>query len=188
VRVRPVAIVWCAVALHLLWGCLLLVSGRVLGATALHAFAGLPRLLTAGIMFSVAAMAAVGVTRHGPRRVTLALLLPQQAVLSISAMSAVSAVAESKYGDGVPRPWYFILADQAPVIMTMVLHTIAVVQLHLTSERSTAQLRARLAAVQLEADRLRVKISGGDGGGDGGAHGGAAISGGGEDAGRDRTR
>ncbi|HEX6469339.1 MAG TPA: hypothetical protein VF069_09605 [Streptosporangiaceae bacterium] len=184
-KVRPVAIVWCAVALHLTWGCLLLISGKVLGATALHAFEGLPRLLTAAIMFSVATMAAVGAVRRGPRPVTLGLLLPQQAVLSISAMSAVSAVAHSRYGDGVPRPWYFILADQTPVIMTMVLHTIAVVQLHLTDQPPTAHLRARLAAVQQEADRLRLKISG-DGAGDG--HGGTAFSGGGEDAGRDRTR
>ena len=58
-KVRPIAIIWCAIALHLLWGCLLLVNDRALGATALHAFAGVPRLLTAAILFGVAIMAAV---------------------------------------------------------------------------------------------------------------------------------
>jgi hypothetical protein len=158
VKVRPVAIIWCAIALHLLWGCLLLVNDRALGATALHAFAGMPRLLTAAILFGVAAMAAVGVAWHGPRRVTLALLLPQQAVLSISAMSAITAVVAGRYGDGVPRPWYFILADQAPVILTMVLHTIAVVQLHLT-RAPTGDLRVKLAVVQEEAERLRALLA-----------------------------
>jgi hypothetical protein len=118
----------------------------------------MPRLLTAAILFGVAAMAAVGVCRRGPRRVTLALLLPQQAVLSISAMSAITAVVSGRYGDGVPRPWYFILADQAPVILTMVLHTIAVVQLHLTRV-PTGDLRVKLAVVQEEAERLRAMLA-----------------------------
>jgi hypothetical protein len=157
-KVRPVAIIWCAIALHVLWGCLLLVNDRALGATALHAFAGMPRLLTAALLFGVAAMAVVGVVWDGPRRMTLALLLPQQAVLSISAMSAVTAVVNGQYGDGVPRPWYFILADQAPVILTMVLHTIAVVQLHLIRV-PTGDLRFKLAAVQEEAERLRAKLA-----------------------------
>ena len=157
-KVRPIAIIWCAIALHLLWGCLLLVNDRALGATALHAFAGVPRLLTAAILFGVAAMAAVGVVWHAPRRVTLALLLPQQAVLTISAMSAVTAVFSGRYADGVPRPWYFILADQAPVILTMVLHTIAVVQLHMVRE-PTDDLRVKLAAVEEDAERLRTLLA-----------------------------
>ncbi|HZB30741.1 MAG TPA: hypothetical protein VE465_11305 [Streptosporangiaceae bacterium] len=157
-KVRPVAIIWCAIALHLLWGCLLLINDRALGATALHAFGGMPRLITAVILFGVAAMAAVGVVWDGPRTLTLALMLPQQAVLSISAMSAVTAVIDGRYGDGVPRPWYFILADQAPVILTMVLHTIAVVQLHLIRVPA-GDLRLKLATVEEEAERLRAKLA-----------------------------
>jgi hypothetical protein len=158
VKVRPVAIIWCAIVLHVVWGCLLLINDKALGATALHAFRGMPRLLTAAILFAVAAMAAVGVTLRGPRRLTLALLLPQQAILTISAMSAVVAVITSRYGDGVPRPWYFILADQAPVILTMVLHTIAVVQLHMTGD-APDDLRAKLAAVQDDAERLGMRLA-----------------------------
>lgn len=160
-KVRPVAIIWCAIALHTLWGCLLLISGEALGATALHGFADLPRLLTAAILFAVAGLAAVAtlrVTMRGPRVLTLVLLLPQQAVLTVSATSSVMAVIHGRYADGVPRPWYFILADQAPVILTMALHTIAVVQLHLTSA-TTDDLRAKLAAVQEDADRLRAKLA-----------------------------
>jgi hypothetical protein len=199
VKVRPVAIIWCAIALHVLWGVLLLFSGDALGATALHAFAGMPRLLTAAILFAVAALAAVGVSLRGPRRLTLALLLPQQAVLTISAMSAVMAVISSRYGDGVPRPWYFILADQAPVILTMVLHTIAVIQLHMAGDAPNDDLPTKLAAVQEEAERLRKKLAdrrgelagdplaGGEpGGGEGGGDGELSVDGGG--AGRERSR
>jgi hypothetical protein len=159
VKVRPVAIIWCAVALHLLWGCLLIVNGEVLGATSLHAFADMPRQLTAAMLFIASGAAVVGVTRRERRLLGLTLLLPQQGILSISALSALLAVVSSRYGDGVARPWYFILADQAPVFITLVLHTIAVVQLHMT-ERSGNGLRARLDAVQSEAERLRSKLAG----------------------------
>lgn len=157
-KVRPVAIIWCAVGLHVLWGCLLVVNGQVLGATALHAFADVPRLVTAAVLLTAAGMAAFGVTRRERRWLSLAMLLPQQGILSISALSAVMAVVHSRYGDGVPRPWYFILADQAPVIFTMVLHTIAVVQLHMAGHRGNG-LRVRLDAVQSEAERLRAKLA-----------------------------
>jgi hypothetical protein len=158
VKVRPVAIIWCAVGLHVLWGCLLLVNGKVLGTTALHAFADVPRLVTAAVLLVAAAMAAFGAARNEHRWLSLTMLLPQQGILSISALSAVIAVIHSQYGDGVPRPWYFILADQAPVILTMMLHTIAVVQLHMTG-RPVNGLRARLDAVQNEAERLRAKLA-----------------------------
>jgi hypothetical protein len=192
VKVKPLAIIWCAIALHLLWGCLLVINDRALGATALHAFAGLPRLLTAAIFLTVAALAAVGIIWRGPRWATLALLLPQQAVLTISAMSAITAVITGRYGDGVPRPWYFILADQAPVILTMVLHTVAVVQLHMSSPPAD-DLRTKLAAVQEEAERLRTKLADrrevlrGGGRVDGGL-GDGALGDGGEAAERERSR
>ncbi|HEU5160220.1 MAG TPA: hypothetical protein VFU43_24700 [Streptosporangiaceae bacterium] len=184
-KVRPVAIIWCAIVLHLLWGCLLLVNDKALGATALHAFAGMPRQLTAAILFVVAGLAAVGVVRPHSRTVSLALLLPQQAVLSISAMSAILAVIDGQYGDGVSRPWYFILADQAPVILTMVLHTIAVVQLHMApapapdpASRPDGELHAKLVGVQEEAEQLRRRL----------AERRGELSGGEEAVGRDRNR
>lgn len=157
-RVRPVAIIWCAVALHLLWGCLLLIDDQALGATSISAFAGIPRLVIAVLFFTVAAMATAGLIRRRRTWLSLAMLLPQQAVLSVSAVSAIVAVIYSRYGDGVERPWHFILADQAPMILTVVLHTIAVVQLHLPSPADSV-LRGTVDAVQSEADRLRALLA-----------------------------
>jgi hypothetical protein len=156
------------VALHVLWGFLLLVDAEALGATSLHAVSRLPRLLVASMLFAVAALAVVSVTRRRSSWVSLALVLPQQAVLSISAFSAIAAVVTSTYGDGVPRPWSFILADQAPVILTLVLHTIAVVQLH-TSHRVDA-LHSAVDAMQSEADRLRDTVADPDHGSKATAH------------------
>lgn len=157
-RVRPVAIIWCAVALHVLWGFLLLFDGRVLGATSLSAFADVPRLVMAAIFFLVAALAVVGVTHRPGTWLSLALLLPQQAILTISAVSSVMAVVHSQYGDGVARPWNFILADQAPVILMVLLHTVAVVQLHL-QRPADAALQSTVDTVQAEAGRLRAMLT-----------------------------
>jgi hypothetical protein len=158
VLVRPVAIIWCAVALHVLWGCLLLIDGDVLGATSISAFSDVPPMLMAAVFFAVAVMAAVGVTRRRGTWLSLAMLVPQQAILSVSAVSAIVAVLYSRYGDGVERPWHFILADQAPVILTVVLHTIAVVQLHLP-RRADRTLWDTVQAVQGRADSLRDMLA-----------------------------
>ena len=42
----------------------------------------------------------------------------------------MAAVLVGHYGDGVPRPALYILADQAPAIIAFVLHTAAVIEMH----------------------------------------------------------
>lgn len=61
---------------------------------------------------------------------TLAALLPQQALLTLSAYAAVSAITAAHYGDGLMRPRVFILADQAPAMIALVLHTAALIEMH----------------------------------------------------------
>ena len=147
-------IIWYAVLLHTLWACLLLASTRPYGATALHVYGPVPRLLMAGALLAASVLAAWAVTRHQPSWQTLAALLPQQAILTVSAYAALAAVAAAHYGDGVIRPRAFILADQAPVILVFVLHTAAVVEMH--ARRSTAEvLHATLTTMDTEAERLR---------------------------------
>lgn len=153
--VRPLPwIIWYAVLLHTLWACLLLASGRPYGATSLHVYSAVPRLLMAGILLAASVLAAWAVTRRQPSWQTLAALLPQQAILTLSAFAAVAAVAMAHYGDGVIRPRAFILADQAPVILAFVLHTAAVIEMH--ARRTTAEvLQATLTTMDTEAERLR---------------------------------
>jgi hypothetical protein len=91
----------------------------------------------AGALLTASVLAAWAVTRHQPSWQTLAALLPQQAILTVSAYAAVAAVAAAHYGDGVIRPREFILADQKPVILVFVLHTAAVVEMH--ARRTTAE-------------------------------------------------
>ncbi|SRR6266571_428782 len=157
-RLRPSWIIWYAVLLHTLWGILLLINEAPLGATALHVYAGVPRYLLAVLFFAAAALAAFALTRDRPTWQSLASLLPQQGLLSVSAFGAVVAVIYAHYGDGVPRPRLFIFADQAPVILTMLLHTVAVIELH--ARRPTEEVvRTAFAAMNNEAERLRVTLA-----------------------------
>jgi hypothetical protein len=129
-RVYHAWIIWYAVVLHTVWGCLLLLSPAVYGPTALRVFHDLPRSLMAGALFSASGLAVWALTRRQPSLKSLAALLLQQALLTLSAYAAVAAVVVAHYGDGVPRPRLFILADQAPAIIAFVLHTAAVIEMH----------------------------------------------------------
>ena len=146
-------IVWYAVGLHTLWACLLLASQETYGATALHVYRPVPRALMAGALLTASALAGWAVTRQRPSWQTLAALLPQQAILTVSAYAAAAAVVVSHYGDGVIRPRPFILADQAPAILAFVLHTAAVVEMH--ARQTTAEvLQATLTAMDTETEEL----------------------------------
>ena len=89
-------IVWYAVGLHTLWACLLLASSRPYGATALHAYSPLPRLLMAGVLLTASVLAAWAITRHQPSWQTLAAVLPQQAILTVSAYAAAVSSAPGR--------------------------------------------------------------------------------------------
>jgi hypothetical protein len=107
-----------------------------------------------GVLLTASLLAAWAVTRHRHSWQTLAALLPQQAILTLSAYAAVAAVVVAHYGDGVIRPRAFILADQAPVMLAFALHTAAVVEMH--ARRTTAEvLQAALTTMDTEAERLR---------------------------------
>ena len=157
-RVRPVWIIWYAVLLHITWGCLLLASRVPYGATALHVYQSVPRVVLAVVLFAASGLAMWGVTRRRPSWQSLATLLPQQAIMTFSAYAAVVAVVVAHYGDGVPRPRLFILADQVPAVLTMVLHTAAVIEMHARWPVGTA-LRASLGELDAGSERLRGDLA-----------------------------
>src|SRR5262249_102587 len=145
---------WSAARRPPLWACLLLASKKPYGATPLHVYSPVPRLLMAAALLTASVLAAWAVTRHQPSWQTLAALLPQQAILTVSAYAAVVAVVVAHYPAPPIPPRAFILADQAPVMLAFALHTAAVVEMH--ARRTTAGLlQAALATMDTEAERLR---------------------------------
>ena len=122
------AVIAYAICLHMLWAVLLVADQSVKKITAI---ASLTQYVTfpwgAILFFSVAAMAVVGLFMHG-RLVRLALLLPQQAVLFLSAGGAIQAVWVSHFPDGYAASRAFIAADQFPAILIAIAHTWALLQ------------------------------------------------------------
>ena len=125
-------IIWYSIGIHLLWGSMLLVDPAAKGVTAIH---GLFRLVgtaprAAAVYLVVGCLAGWGLwrAREGRARGLIA-IVPQQAVLLISAFSAGEAVWNSQYADGVVRSRAFIGADQLPVVFLAAAHTIAMVHI-----------------------------------------------------------
>ena len=110
--------------LHILWGVLILNYGNNLHTTALHQMSLLfgSHYLVALVLFFASILAFYGIITKKDAVATI-LFIPQNFLLSISFLSVVLAVYQSHYGDGVPRPFQFILSDQLIVIMVFLIYT-----------------------------------------------------------------
>jgi hypothetical protein len=125
---RPISImVLFAVALHLSWATILMLDDAALNATAIHALhryiASLP--LLAATLAAAALLAVIGLFTRVPWVVLL--LIPQQAILMMSAAGAVEAMWLGQFADGVLRPHAFIIADQFYSVLAAIGHTVAIV-------------------------------------------------------------
>lgn len=129
--------VWFAVGLHLLWALLLNLNATPLQVTSVHSLAELfpnPHGLSI-VLLSVAGCALYGILKQGGTVMTrVLLLLPQQIVLAISASGAIKAMLVGHFADGVARSHTFLIADQAPAVLALLIHSATILYLAL-SER-----------------------------------------------------
>ena len=133
--------IWYAVGLHLLWACLLFAGfDATLSSTALSGPAKLfPNSYGLGILLlTVASCALVGIYMRRINITKVMLLVPQQIMLGLSAFAALHAMVVSHYSDGVERPWSFIVADQAPAVFALLIHSATIVYLALLYEHHPA--------------------------------------------------
>lgn len=121
---RSVLVLWYAVALQGLWGVALLVSSNALRPTPLGPVTyAMPHRLAGAIYVATSALAAMALRRSwSPARDMLA-LMPQQALLILSAVGSAQAILAGHYADGVPRPHLFILIDQSPAVLMAAWHS-----------------------------------------------------------------
>ena len=126
-------IVWFAIILHLCWGGMILVDRATLNTTPIHTisqvFDGWEYIVIVLFVVAGAAIAGMMLPKIGPT-IRLALMLPQQGLLVITAVGALTAMIGGHYADGVPRSHLFIAADQLPAVLVAVLHTIAILAMH----------------------------------------------------------
>ena len=114
-----------AVALHALWGLMLMFSDAPLGTTALGDWPIGDRHISGLLLLAVAGAAAWGMRRdrRGWTAAGFAAVLPQQFLLMLSAGTAIRCSWLGAYADGTPRAPLHILADQMPSILACLCHT-----------------------------------------------------------------
>lgn len=122
------------------WALMLLISDDPFGSTPVSALRFGHRFVTVPVLLAAAALAMRGVRKRGTVAGWL-LMLPQQALLMISAVAGLVAIATGHYADLEPRPRLFIAADQMPGIVAAFCHSFAIIDL----QRSTwiTRLRSR---------------------------------------------
>ncbi len=115
-----------AIALHTLWAAILLFDDAATNATAVHALFRYihPPIFLSYVIFGAAFLAAIGIFTNKPWIV--AMLLPQQILLMMSAAGATEAIWLSQFADGVIRSRAFIAADQLYSILAAIGHTVAI--------------------------------------------------------------
>lgn len=118
--------------LHYSWAVLLVVDRSASAPTAIHTLdvicGGRYRAAFTLCVVATSAIVYPFLRRRASARLMAVMLIPQQAVLLMSAFSGIFATAVQHYADGVLRPWPFILADQAPVILAALLYTAMVLE------------------------------------------------------------
>jgi len=122
---HPYLIVLYAIILHWVWCAALLTDSAAGNATAVHVLLDVVSpTVAAGIYFAVGACALLGF--FCKKIATPYYLLPQQAVMMISAGGVIHAMWIGQFADGVQRSQAFLVADQAPAVIGALLHTAAI--------------------------------------------------------------
>lgn len=121
--------VWFAVGLHLVWSVLLLISPAPERATAVYALSMLfpNRFGLVVILVTVATCALYGLFKQSSGVTDRVLLLaPQQLVLGVSAAGAIGAMVLGHFADGTVKPSAFIIVDQAPAVLALLVHSASI--------------------------------------------------------------
>lgn len=128
---RRSSVLWGASIIHLAQAMLLIASAEAAGATPVHSIVWIVGGRHAGagalILCSLLSLWAI-LGRHRDLVFRLALLLPQQALLSLVAAGGLIAMMTERYADGVLRPLPFVMADQLPSVAMFGMHTYALVR------------------------------------------------------------
>lgn len=126
---RPLWIIYYASAIHALWLVAVILDSSALNATGLaallNAFGSRPAVAVALAVST--SLALTGLYRPCENRFArIAMLMPQQFLLVLSAGGAAQAIFSGHFADGVLRPVAFIFADQLHYVLKAAFHTGAI--------------------------------------------------------------
>lgn len=126
VRAYPLIVLYAA-AMHVIWAIALGIDPAASGATALFFIVkALGYQWTITVLFVTAIAATAGLAYGRDVRNAAMLVLPQQFILFFSATTAIMAIWDGRFADGVERSHWFILADQCPAVLLALAHMVAV--------------------------------------------------------------
>lgn len=137
-KFRPQWIILYACTLQAIWGFSLFFFG-ITDIAAWAAFRGIPDWFLAMVLIGSSALSYIALIKNK----SIGWLLPQQAMMMISAISCVTMVILGHYADGPEYPRIFILRDQLPEILTAIWHTCAIFHRERTRLLSAYETHAR---------------------------------------------
>ena len=90
--------------------------------------------ITASVLFVVSAMAIVSIFIYDKFPIaSLWLLLPQQGIMIVSALTAWRCIRDGTFADGAQYDALFISADQCYVFVIGIVHTLLIIHVYLWS-------------------------------------------------------
>lgn len=128
-----------AILLHFIQGVIILHDPSALHITALHELSvelENDNVAVGMTLIGCAVLSALAISIRPGATIVSVLLLPQQALLFMTARSSWHAMQAQMYGDGVVRPLAFIASDQLGVVIMAVVHAFAMVSVILSSRNT----------------------------------------------------
>ena len=122
----PIIILYC-IFLHILWGVLLVVDYTSGNITTLYDLTHLFGHALPYILIGVASLAAYPLFFSMGLVWSIIMIIPQQLILMISAMTAINAMICGCFADGVIRSHLFLVSDQGTFVLAAIFHTLALI-------------------------------------------------------------
>ena len=124
----PFMVVACVIAMQFIWALGLAIDPSSQNATAVFALMAIARdpIAVSHILIISTLLATVGFLSSN-FIIKVLFLIPQQVLLTISAVGCFNAMYNSAFADGVERTRWFIILDQSPVMLFWIGHTIVLV-------------------------------------------------------------
>lgn len=122
-------IIYFAIVVHLIWGIVLLFNKNPIHTSTLSdLYKIISNHYTLGLLLIIFALLAFWGLRIKSSSIVTNIIpfLPQQFIILVSAITAITAIVKGQYADGVVRPFSFIFTDQLSALVIAVMYTIAI--------------------------------------------------------------
>ena len=126
IRIFRPWLLWCAIALHVIYGGAAFFDRHALQLVPLQTTSGLGQVGSAVVFWGASVCALVGMWAACWKKYwRMAMFVPQQCLVLLAAMRAMQTIVDGYYMPGIPCARSFIAANEAATIFFAVFHTMA---------------------------------------------------------------